>query len=293
MVLVIHFSCSEKDDLIESPNGLMKVDTINIVPPFQVDDSLLVYDTIQIEVERFFTFKTQSQTSNQGMAIYDNKMFQCYHSNNIIDIIDLENKETIASINLEPEDLIHSNNVYFGTDFYDFNDSFPLLYIQKRGTTNMLNVYRIFSTADIVYNAKLVQTLSFYYCESSVSVINRVNNTLYIIYRNGENKYIALFDIPSLSKNEINIDVRNAIRTYYLPCTKVIQDTACDDKYLYFLCGLANKGELWKIDMKTGKALVIDLPNNKMKNEPEGVDCYKEWVIVSFVDRSVYKLSIN
>jgi hypothetical protein len=292
-VLIMHFSCSGKDDMMETLDSLMKVDTINIVPSFHVADTLLVYDTIQVEVEKFFSFKTESQTSNQGMAIYNNMMFQCYHSNNIIDIIDLENKETVASIYLEPEELIHCNNVYFGKDFYDLNDSYPLLYIQKRGTANKLNVYRICSKSDTILSAELVQTMSFFYCKSSISVISRVDKTLYIVYSNGENRYIGLFDIRLLSNKGINLDVRNAVRTYYLPCTKTIQDTACDDKYLYFLCGLHNEGELWKIDMKTGKAVIIDLPTNKLKREPEGIDCYKDWIIVSFIDHSVYKLSIN
>lgn len=292
-VLVMQFSCLGKDDMMDTFDSLLQVDTINIVPTLQIGDTLLVNDTIQIELEKFFSFKTESQTSNQGMAIYDNKMFQCYHSNNIIDIFDLENIKKIASIRLKPEELIHSNNVYFGKDFYDFNDSYPILYIQKRGYANKLNAYHICSEADTVFNAELVQALSFFNCERSVSVIDRTYNTLYIIYENGVNKYIAAFDIPSLSEEEINIDVRKAIRTYSLPCKKVIQDTACDDKFLYFLCGLANKGELWKIDMKTGEALTIDLPSNKLKGEPEGIDCYKDWVVVSFVGHSVYKLRIK
>ncbi len=79
-------------------------------------------------------------------------------------------------------------------------------------------------------------------------------------------------DMPYIFEEDITVNVNLATETYYLPFKKVIQDTAFNNNYLYYVCGTSNQGELWQIDMKTKKAKVIDLPQNGLNSEPEGIE---------------------
>lgn len=288
----LFFSCSSDDDFTEDFEKQGLLETINVVSSINVDDSLKIKDYLGVEIEKFFSFKTKATTTNQGFAIYNNKLFQCYHSNSIIDVIDLDIKEVTNSILLEPEELVHCNNVNFGGYFYDFNDKYPLLYVQQRGYANKLNAYRILVEGDSIFTAELVQTISFSPCFSSVTSISRESNILYVFYDYHNKRYLSTFYLPDFRGGDVSLEMKNALKTYLLPSTKVIQDTAADDKYLYFLCGYSYEGELWQIDMDTNEARVIDFPSYNYKSEPEGIDCYEDGLLVTF-GRIIYKVKLE
>ena len=285
-------SCEQDDDFIEILEGEGNLETISLHPTLNVDDSLVIKEHPEVVIEKFFSFKTKSTTTNQGFAIYNNLMFQCYHTNNIIDIIDLNIKKVTSSIFLEPDELIHCNNVNFGADFYEIDDKYPLLYIQQRGYENKLNAYRIYMDKDSLLSASLVQTISFSPCSRSVTSISSSNNNLYVIYVYNKARYLSIFNVPDSKWGDIKLDMKDAIKTYILPSTKVMQDSAANGKYLYFLCGYGKEGEIWQIDMDTNEARVIDLPSYNLKGEPEGIDCYEDGLLVSFLGRAVYKIRI-
>ena len=291
--LILSFiSCEQDDDFIETLEGQGNLDIISVLPYLSIDDSLVIKEHPEVEIEKFFSFKTKATTTNQGFAIFDNMMFQCYHTNNIIDIIDLSIKKVISSIYLEPEELVHCNDVNFGADFYEPEDKYPLLYIQQRGYANKLNAYRIVMEEDSLLSASLIQTISFTPCSKSVTSINSTNNILYVMYVYNKARYLSTFYVPHFKGGDISLDMRNAIKTYILPSKKVIQDSAANEKYLYFLCGYGKEGEIWQIDMDTNEARVIDLPSYNLKGEPEGIDCYEDGLLVSFLGRAVYKIRI-
>jgi len=285
-------SCSSDDDVFEG-NGLSsEIETINIISDVNADDTLIIKENPEIEIEKLFTFNTKATTSNQGFAIYNNYMFQCYHTNNIIDIIDLNIKKVITSILLEPEELVHCNDVNFSECFFELSDQFPLLYVQQRGYANRLNAYRIISDGDSLFSASLVQTISFSPCSYSVTALSKSNNILYVIYGYKKERYLSTFYVPFYKGGDTRLEMKNALKTYLLPSTKVIQDTAADDRYLYFLCGYGNEGELWQIDLNKNEARVIDLPSYNLKGEPEGIDYYEDSLLVSFLGRAVYKIKV-
>jgi hypothetical protein len=107
-------------------------------------------------------------------------------------------------------------------------------------------------------------------------------------------RYLSILDVPDFKDKNIKMDLRNAIKTFILPSTKIIQDSAADDNYLYFLCGQEKDGELWQIDITSHEARVIDLPSYNLNREPEGIDCYEDGFLVSFLgSSSFYKISIK
>ena len=246
-----------------------------------------------IEITKLFKLSSISHYYAQGFAIYDKYLFNCHHSNDIIDVFDLETQKSIAYLHLEPDMIIHCNNVNFGSEFYSENDRFPILYIQQRGYACKLNAYRIICSGDTFLTAEKVQTIYFGPCKSCINAIDTRNNLLYALYDYNGKNFISSFQMPSVHAGDITINLQSAYKSYYSPYTKICQDTAFDDKFLYILCGYNNEGELWIIDMDNKKARVIDLPKYNLFAEPEGIDIYNRSIIVSFPNKPLYCINIQ
>lgn len=283
------------DSTKENPTDTIIVGNDTVVYPKDSvsTDSLIINGKSEIEFTKLFKLSCSSRKDPQGIAIYDKYLFHCHHSNDIIEVFNLETKKSIASISLEPDNIIHCNNVNFGPEFYSQEDKFPILYIQQRGYACKLNAYRIICNGDSIVTAKKLQTISFDSCNSCVNTIDMKNNLLYAIYEYNGKKYISSFKMPSVKVGDIGINLRNALKTYYSPYTKIGQDTAFDDKYLFVLCGYNNEGELWRIDMVNKKAKVIDLAKHGMNAEPEGIDVYKGKIVVFFPNNPLYEISLT
>lgn len=319
-LLVFVSACGENDDYFDEEVINTPVDTIIVVPTnpndttkatpsdsiivtpsdttktsdntVSVDDSLKMSQSVEIEYKKIFTINSLSTQSIQGLAIYDDYLFNCHHSNNVIDVYDLKTYQKVASISLDPVTIIHANNVNFSSQFYDSNDKFPLLYIQHRGYANKVNVYRIIVDKENNFTAQLIQTLSFSPCDWSITTIDSDKNILYVLFGQGKGDMVSTFSCPSYADGDIIINVNKGINTYSLPMSKVTQDTAFKGKYLYFVRGTSNQGELWRVDMENKTAICIDLTKYNLKSEPEGIDVYNSELIVSFINKSVYKIKI-
>lgn len=319
-------ACGSADDFIEDLNENIPVDTILVNPPSPtdstsinpndtittkgdtiispndstiisqdttiIDDTLTTSRTIEIEYKRLFTINSKSTMSCQGLAIYGDDLFNFHDSNNVIDIYSLKTYKQIASIELEPESTAHCNTVSFGTEFYSDEDKYPLLYAQQGGLLNKTNVYRIVNK-DSIYSAQKIQTISLTPCYHSLTAIDRDNKQLYVIYANNGKRYISKMDIPDYFNSLVTIDLRKAQKTYAISIPKVVQDTAFDDNILYFVCGKSNEGELWIINLNTKVANIIDLTKYKMYDEPEGLEVYDGKVFISFLNKSIYQITIK
>ena len=311
-------ACGSADDFFEDIEEGIIVDSILVNPPNPNDstksipaDTIIVgNDTIispkdtltsdslnhvnlpGIEYTQLFKLTSLSKQTTQGFAIFDKYLFNCHHTNDYIDVFDLETQESIASIKLEPETIVHCNNVNFGSEYFSSEDKFPLLYIQQRGYTSKLNVYRILCEGDDIKMAIKVQTISFESCSWCINAIDSKNNLLYAIYGYNGNNYISSFRLPSVKEGDVVINPKYAYKTYNCPYSKVGQDTAFNDNYLYILCGYNGEGQLWRIDMDYNKAIVIDLTKYGLKREPEGICFYKGNIILSFNDNNIFKAKI-
>lgn len=255
-------------------------------------DSLQVKDRPEIEYTKLFRLTSTSKNSSQGFAIYGNMLFHCHHSNDVIDIFNLETQEKVASIYLEPETIVHCNNVNFGSEFYHKDDKYPLLYVQHRGYACKLNVYRILCNGDSIVGADKVQTISFDSLSWCINTIDIGNNLLYAIYGYNGTHYISSFRLPSVKEGDVTINPRSAYKTYYSPYTKIGQDTAFDNGYLYVICGYSKEGELWRIDIANKTARMIDFTKYGLNGEPEGIDIYNGDIMVSFLNAPLYRIKI-
>ena len=277
-----------KGDTIISPNDSTIISQDTTI----IDDTLTTSRTFEIKYKWLFNLNSKSTKSCQGFAIYGNDLLNFHDTNNVIDIYSLKTYKQIASIELEPESAAHCNTVSFGTEFYSDEDKYPLLYAQQNGLLNKINVYRIIYK-DSIYSAQKIQTISLTPCYHSLTAIDRVNKQLYVIYANNGKRYISQIAIPNYSNSLTSVDLRKAQKTHAISIPKVVQDTAFDNGKLYFICGKSKEGELWIIDMHTKIANIIDLTKYKMYDEPEGLEVYKGNVLISFLNKSIYQITIK
>lgn len=317
-------ACGSADDFIEDLEEVGGIDSIRIIPPadstnlhatdtitivkndttivgndtiITPKDSILadsIHSTYQPEITytKLFTLNSTSKNTTQGFAVHDKYLFNCHHTNDVIDIFDLETKKAVGAIHLEPETIVHCNNVNFGSERYLEDDKFPLLYIQQRGYASKLNVYRIVSKGDSAFAAEKIQTISFESCSWCINTIDKSRNLLYTFYGYNGNNYLSCFRMPSYREGDITIHPKSAYKTFFCPYKKVGQDTAFDDKYLYITCGYSKEGELWRIDMDNKMARLIDLTKYKLNGEPEGLDIYKGDILLSFLSKALYRITI-
>ena len=242
---------------------------------------------------KLFKLTCTSRNDPQGIAIFDKYLFHCHHSNDILEIFDLESEKGIATFSFEPDNLLHCNNVCFGSEYFSANDKFPLLYIQYRGAVCKLNAYRIICDGDNIIKVEKVQSIHFESCKSCINTIDVKNKLLYAIYSYEGKQLISSFKMPSVMEGDVSVHPRSALKTYYCPYKKVGQDTSFKDNYLYILCGYNNEGELWRIDMANKVARTIDLTKYGIKAEPEGIDIYNGNIILFFPNIPLYKVTIH
>ena len=302
---IVSFGCSKTniDDGDEEVIPEYHLDSVYLFEHFdnfdgldsKVAHSISVLKSLDVHFERIGTLDhSEGHTYNQGCSVYDGVLFQCYHSNDIIDLISIDDLKREETILLEPETIIHCNNVNFGGRKVRESDPFPVLYIQQRGYASTLNVYRILYKQGF-YDASLIQTITFKECKSSVSAVDTKNNLFYIFYNTGEDKIIACYDIPSFSKESITIDLskERKNRPRILQLTKVTQDMVFVDHFLFISSGYAGEGELWIIDVTSGVARMVNLVDNGLKAEPEGLTVYDGQLYLVMSNFNCYSLDVT
>ena len=253
------------------------------------DFDSLTYDNFYIE--KAFQMPTQ-ETTFQGMAVFNDYMFQCHHSNNRIDVYDLRDYSLSFTIEQEGNGVVHCNNADFGKDFYDKNDPFPLLYLEQKGNRHKTSVYRIIRT-DSTYTAQMVQTLTFEPCTRSISNNDLENGFMYVTHGHGKSGFVTKIKIPSYKKGDMTIDLKSkkALATFDVSSPKVGQDATIHNNKLFQLKGYSREGEIKIVDLERQCILFVAQFNKiGMNGEPEGIAWYKDHLIVSTVSGQVYNV---
>ena len=137
-----------------------------------------------------------------------------------------------------------------------------------------------------------IQTVSFTPCSHTLTAIDTEKKLLYVIYAN-HGRYITFTSLPDYSTETTIVNLSKTNKTYALTIPKVVQDTAFDNDCLYFLCGVTGQGELWIIDLQKKNARVISLTKYGLNAEPEGLEVYQNDLIVSFINKAIYRISIK
>ena len=141
-----------------------KLDTIKYANKKQIvtDFDELSYDNVLIE--KAFVMEKHNDNAFQGLAIYEDYLFQTYHRKACVDVYDLINNKFVFSLIQNDEGPVHCNNADFG-NFYEPTDPFPLLYLEYRAGNMKTGVYRIVNKTG-TFELEKIQILSFSSCIS-------------------------------------------------------------------------------------------------------------------------------
>lgn len=284
-------ACNSDDEL---DFVIVKDDTGTYVNKEKIMTDFETLTSNNIRVRKSFRILNTQKTAIQGMAVYNNYMFQCRHSNNVIDVYDLTNKKISFSITCKAENSVHCNNVDFSNVFYDENDPFPLLYLEHRGETHKTSVYRIiYSEGE--YTTEKIQTLDFQPCSWCVTNNDTENGLMYISFGGNNSNYsqIAKVLIPDYNSKTLSISLEPdmCLDIFEDDYTKVRQDATIYKNKLFQLMGYDYDGEIRIIDLINHNLIyTIHFSSFGMSGEPEGIAWYDDHLIVSNSVGQVYEI---
>ena len=296
LILFAQFCMSCSADVIIEDLEIEIIDSIKYVNKKEVitDFKELSYDNIR--VEDAFTMDLHANNSFQGLAIYEDYLFQTYHSKSCIDIYDLTNNKLVYSLQLNPEGKVHCNNADFGSFRYDQSDIFPLLYLENRSGVRTTSVYRIVPN-DSTFNLIGVQSIEFSPCSWTITNNDCENSWMYITHfgekNSSDTRTISKINIPEISANKIKIslDSTEIIESFNIQTNKVHQDATIYKNKLFQLRGGPGSGDIYVYDLIEKRIIfIIDWKELGMQGEPEGIGWYKDHLVISNNSGQVYNM---
>ena len=271
---------------------------------------------------------------HQSAANYGKYLFMVQDKLAGITLYDLEKAKPLFHLSLTPYEernyigtgsvLYHCNNTSFGTEFFDRNDVFPLLYVTQRQVKESLRAFVVvlrivphFGPEQEIdsFSAERVQTIYM----PGMSEKNRLGHPNIIIdrkrndivtysrYNNSNSKYDQLGRITRLRLPSLRNANGEIQQTVYLD-DKDITDSFDTEWNMTYAQGGFVQGDLLVIGQgfPTKKhapvnVRVIDLKKRKtvgttniydmgFDDEPEGVFLYKGKVMVSSIRKNIYVL---
>lgn len=296
----ISLSCSA-DDIIVEPD---KTGT----HPSEKED---YPDAISLEVSLY----ANNSKTNQSSAAYGDYLFLVPDKRSYIHCYNLKKKElvctkTLGAVNERTTGnyiLYHCNQTSFGTDFYDKNDPFPLLYISQRARSDdrcMMEVYRLLPVWDetkaeyVSLDVLLVQTI-YFPVQTAANSLGRINcaidaenHSMYTysystIEGDTERNLcrISCFNIPDIHQEEVILNDDAIIESYKFNYKATNSQGGCiKDGKLYIAQGFKSWGiYLNIIDLKQKKLIQrVDLLNQYgVTWEPEGCFFYNGNLMMS------------
>lgn len=158
----------------------------------------------------------------QGGACFGDYLFMFTENNTTCWLYNLATKTLLQTIAIPSRERgfvgnCHCNTVNFGTEYYDANDPFPLIYVStgyaSGGYTGAL-VYRVVATTEnnaTTYSLTLVQTLKMP-GEGWTEFVVGEDGYCYLCYTTPRTIY--KMKMPKLSDGDITFDLEQAITTY-------------------------------------------------------------------------------
>ena len=270
---------------------LVKVkDTVKYISKenFKFDFKNLSYNNIV--VKSAFKMKNVVGTSYQGMAIFNDYMFQTHSTANYIDVYNLLNYSLAFSISMWPEATLHCNNADFGPYYYEQNDSFPLLYLGHKSGLHKTSVYRIIKKEE-KYAMEHIQDIDFYPCSNTITNNDNANGHMYVSNTINDIRYITKIKTPYFDSSYLTLSLNkeNTLDNFAVEQNKVAQDATVYNNILFQLKGGSGEGEICLYDLVSHKQIfVIDWNVVGMRGEPEGIAWYKDRLVVTNLSGLVY-----
>ena len=234
----------------------------------------------------------------QGGACFGDYLFMFTENNTTCWIYNLATNALIQTITIPSEERgfvsnCHCNTVNFGTEYYDANDPFPLIYVStgyaSEGYSGAL-VYRVVATTEndvTTYSLSLVQTLKIPATWSEFIVGG--DGDCYIKY--GSSYYRMA--MPALSDGDVTFDFENALSVCQLTSQPSWYNGSRNQGHLYhngklyLLSGVPASGEaslFIAINLTTGvREVEIDLYNTLgLTSEPEALFIWNGHFCIAF-----------
>lgn len=251
-----------------------------------------------IEFEEIINFN--GIRMSQGGDCWGDYFFQFVANNSMVRIYDLPLKKLVQTLTIPASQRgfvsnCHCNTVCFGSEYYDAEDMFPLIYVStgyaSNGYTGAL-VYRITQHNGIFF-ITLVQTLKFPVSDSSWTEFITADEYAYIFYTSD----VIKVNMPKLKDKDMIIERDSAIDTFHFPpVPNWLSSSRQQDRLFYqdkilYISGVPQSGEasaLVVLNLKTRQPeRIIDLKKSGLTSEPESLFIWQGDICVAFVDKIV------
>ena len=253
----------------------------------------------RIEYEEIMSL---SGRNNQGGDSWGDYFFQFNTGNASVRVYDLATKTLVQTIKITNSlrgfvPNCHCNTVCFGTEYYDAEDIFPLIYVStgyaSEGYTGVL-VYRIVQHNGVFF-ITLVQTIKFPVDKSSWTEFIPAGEFAYLCYTS--ERVIFKIEMPKLKDGDMIISRDSAIETFqFTPqpnwmSTSRNQGRMFYQGKIYFVSGVPHAGEasvLVVLNLETReRERIVDFTKNGLTSEPESIFIWQGDICVAFVDKIV------
>lgn len=252
--------------------------------------------------ELFMHESSEEKNSAQGAAVSGELLFQFYNTNPRISIYNLQTKQLVQEIPLTARKTFHCNNANFGNEYYDKQDTYPLLYVSMENEAeHKCLVYRITGEEGSM-KADVVQTiiypepkvLSLYYPNA---IIDAQNGCMWLTGYSTANWHAAVgnktkyvkFRLPSLKEGDITLKPEEVLTTCVLPSMTATQGAICLNGKIYQMFDV---GPTTYLRVFNGNAIETEVKLHEagLSVEPENIFFYKGNLYYTSVQRDIRKL---
>ena len=254
-------------------------------------------------IPRYEILMTLNGGSPQGGDCWGDYFFQFTANNTVVRVYDLSTKTLVQTINIASSlkgfvPNCHCNTVCFGTEYYDVEDIFPLIYVStgysSGGYTGAL-VYRI-TQHNGTFFITLVQTIKFPVDQSSwTEFVPGEDGFAYLCYTT--ERVIFKVPMPKLKDGDHIISREDAVDTYLFGPQPDWMSTSRNQDRLYYqgnilyISGVPQEGEasafaILNLETRT-RERIIDFKEIGLRSESESLFVWQGDLYVAFVDKIV------
>lgn len=254
------------------------------------------------EKTRFEEIMAITGGNAQGGDCWGDFFFQFTANNTEVRVYDLSLKTLVQTIKITSSlkgfvSNCHCNTVCFGTEYYDVEDIFPLIYVStgyaSEGYTGAL-VYRITQHNGIFF-ITLVQTIKFPVDNTSWTEFVPGEEFAYICYTT--ERAIFKVPMPRLKDGDIIIKREDAIEIYQFPPQPDWMSNSRNQDRLFFqgkilyISGVPQSGEASVIVVLNLNTLererIVNFKEIGLTSESESIFIWQGDICVAFVNRIV------
>ena len=256
-----------------------------------------------VEYEEILALSHAYSSGAQGGDCWGDYFFQFVAGNSRVRIFDLSQKKFVQSIIVPDSERgfipeCHCNTVCFGTEFYDADDRFPLIYVSTGyasgdGYTGAL-VYRI-TESNGKFSISLVQTLKFPFDTTSWTEFVPADDSAFLCYTS--QRIIYKVKMPKLEEGDQIIDPKYSLGTYqFTPQPSWMSSSRNQDRLFYqgkivYISGVPLGGQASVLVILNLENLerekIYDFTKSGLTGESESIFVWKDNLCVAFSDRIV------